>query len=146
MKLHSRVVGWAHEMKPKRIFSGVHALVFSRKAEALRGFFQDVLGFPSVDAGGGWLIFALPPAEIAFHPDRNRTRVELYLMSADLRATVKSLKRKGVRFEGGIDNRGWGLVATAKLPDGSTMGIYEPRHATAIRPATGRRRQRSRAR
>ena len=111
---------------------GVHALVFSKDAEAVRAFFGDVLGLPSVDAGGGWLIFALPPAELAAHPAEQSGAHELYLMCDDIAATVKELKTKGVGFATPVSEQGFGLMTRLKLPGGGELGLYEPRHPTAI--------------
>ena len=89
------------------MITGAHAIVFSEDAEATRAFFRSVLGFPSVDAGDGWLIFALPPAELAVHPAAE-PRHELYLMCDDIRATVDELEQKGARFVRAISDEGWG--------------------------------------
>ncbi|HKT25344.1 MAG TPA: VOC family protein [Terriglobales bacterium] len=113
------------------MISGVHAIIYSKQAERLRGFFQDVLKLPSVDAGQGWLIFALPPAELAMHPD-DESRHELFLMCDDVHATTTELKRKGVELSMPISDRGWGLVTRLKLPSGDEIGLYEPKHPTAI--------------
>jgi catechol 2,3-dioxygenase-like lactoylglutathione lyase family enzyme len=106
----------------------MHAIVFSAEAEKVRAFFADVLGMPSVDAGGGWLIFALPPAELAVHPADGETRHELYLMCDDIQATLTDLRARGVEVAREVCDRGWGLVAAIRLPDGSEFPIYEPRH------------------
>ena len=106
----------------------MHAIVFSAEAEKVRAFFADVLGMPSVDAGGGWLIFALPPAELAVHPADGETRHELYLMCDDIQATLADLRARGVEVAREVCDRGWGLVAAIRLPDGSEFPIYEPRH------------------
>jgi predicted enzyme related to lactoylglutathione lyase len=111
---------------------GVHALMYSQNAEALRAFFRDVLEWKAVDGGGGWTICQLPPAEIAAHPAEGDTRCELYLMCDDVHATVAALKAKGVEITRPVADRGWGLVTGLRLPDGSELGLYEPRHATAI--------------
>ena len=122
------------------MINGAHLIIYSKQAEKLRAFFREVLQFPNVDAGGGWLIFALPPAEIAFHPTSKRTFHELYFMCDDIKAIVASLKKMGVKFNGRITDQGWGLLASMKLPDGSEMGLYQPRHASPLK----RRRPRSR--
>ena len=114
------------------MITGVHALVFSKDAEAVRAFFGDVLGLPSVDAGGGWLIFALPPAELAAHPAEQSGAHELYLMCDDIAATVEELKAKGVEFATPVTEQGFGLMTRLKLPGGGELGLYEPRHPTAI--------------
>jgi catechol 2,3-dioxygenase-like lactoylglutathione lyase family enzyme len=114
------------------VITGVHALVFSKDAEAVRAFFRDVLGLPSVDAGGGWLIFALPPAELAAHPAEQSGAHELYLMCDDIAATVEELKAKGVEFATPVTEQGFGLMTRLKLPGGGELGLYQPRHPTAI--------------
>ncbi len=116
------------------MINGVHALWYSKDAEKVRAFFKDVLGFPAVDAGRGWLIMGLPPAEMATHPAEAEEagRWELYLMCDDVHKTVEELKAKGVEFTGPIADRGWGLVTGLKLPDGETMGLYQPRHPTMV--------------
>jgi hypothetical protein len=110
------------------MITGAHAIVYSADAEADRAFIADVLGFPSVDAGGGWLIFALPRAELAAHPSQESGRQELYLMCDDIQATVSELRSKGVELTGPVRDEGWGLVTAIKLPGGGELGIYEPRH------------------
>jgi catechol 2,3-dioxygenase-like lactoylglutathione lyase family enzyme len=110
------------------VITGMHAIVFSAEAEKVRAFFADVLGMPSVDAGGGWLIFALPPAELAVHPSDGETRHELYLMCDDIRATLADLRARGVEVAREVSDQGWGLLAAIRLPDGSEFPIYEPRH------------------
>ena len=114
------------------MITGVHALVFSKDAEADRAFFRDVLGLASVDAGGGWLIFALPPAELAAHPAEASGGHELYLMCHDITATVRDLEAKGARFTGPVTEQGFGLMTRIALPGGGELGLYEPKHPTAI--------------
>jgi catechol 2,3-dioxygenase-like lactoylglutathione lyase family enzyme len=114
------------------MITGVHAVVFTKDADGVRAFFRDVLGFPSVDAGGGWLIFALPPAELAAHPADEEGRHELYLMCDDVHATVDDLKRNGVEFTSPISDEGFGLVTRVKLPGGGELGLYEPRHPSPL--------------
>ncbi len=116
-----------------KTISGIHVIVFSKKAESVRAFFKDVLGLDSVDAGDGWPIFALPPAELAVHPTDRKGWVEIYLMTGSIKRTVKALRKKGITFIGRIQDRGWGLVARAKLPDGATLGVYEPRHPSPLK-------------
>jgi catechol 2,3-dioxygenase-like lactoylglutathione lyase family enzyme len=108
------------------MISGAHAILYSSDAEADRAFIRDVLGLASVDAGHGWLIFALPPAELAVHP-ADAARQELYLMCDDLQATVAELEAKGVEVKPPSDQR-WGLVTSLRLPGGGELGLYEPRH------------------
>ena len=110
----------------------MHAIVFSPAAEKVRAFFADVLGLRSVDAGGGWLIFALPPAELAVHPADCATRHELYLMCDDIEATLAELRDKGVEIARDVTDQGWGLLAAIRLPDGTEFPIYQPRHASPI--------------
>jgi catechol 2,3-dioxygenase-like lactoylglutathione lyase family enzyme len=110
------------------VITGAHAIVYSRDADADRAFFRDVLGFPSVDAGGGWLIFALPPAELAAHPADAGGRHELYLMCDEIESTVADLKAKGVEFTAPVSDEGFGLLTSLKLPGGGELGLYEPRH------------------
>jgi catechol 2,3-dioxygenase-like lactoylglutathione lyase family enzyme len=116
------------------MINGAHAVIFTKDAEGLRAFLRDTLGFPSVDAGGGWLIFALPPAELAAHPADDGGHVELYLMCDDVVATVDELKRKGVNFAAPITDEGFGLVTAIELPGGGELGLYEPRHPTPLSP------------
>jgi catechol 2,3-dioxygenase-like lactoylglutathione lyase family enzyme len=110
------------------VITGAHAIVYSRDADADRAFFRDVLGFPSVDAGGGWLIFALPPAELAAHPADAGGRHELYLMCDEIESTVAELQAKGVEFTAPVSDQGFGLLTSLKLPGGGELGLYEPRH------------------
>jgi hypothetical protein len=110
------------------VITGLHAIIFSPEAEKVRTFFADILHMPSVDAGGGWLIFALPPAELAVHPADGESRHELYLMCDDIQATLTELRDKGVEVAQEVSNQGWGLLAAIRLPDGSELPIYEPRH------------------
>jgi predicted enzyme related to lactoylglutathione lyase len=114
------------------MIGGMHTILYSKNAEAVRAFFRDVLQFPSVDAGHGWLIFATPPAEIAVHPTEDRSFAELYLMCDDLESTVESLKSSGVEFPTPVTEQRWGLLTHLKLPDGELLGLYEPRHALSI--------------
>ena len=113
------------------MITGVHALIFSTEADGVRAFFRDVLGFPSVDAGGGWLIFALPPAELAIHPTDGPPHHELYLMCEDIEATAKQLASKGVELTRPISDAGFGLVTAIKIPGGE-LALYQPKHPTAL--------------
>jgi catechol 2,3-dioxygenase-like lactoylglutathione lyase family enzyme len=112
----------------------MHAIVFSPDAEKVRAFFGDVLGFSSVDAGGGWPIFALPPAELAVHPADGAARHELYLMCDDIQATLAELRGKGVEIARDVSDQGWGLLASVRLPDGTEFAVYEPRHPSPLQP------------
>lgn len=113
------------------MISGIHAIIYSPQAERLREFFLDVLKFPSVDAGHGWLIFAAPPAELAMHPDQESYH-ELYLMCDDIQLTTTQLRAKGVEMTTPIADRGWGLVTRLKLPSGDQIGLYQPKHPTTL--------------
>jgi hypothetical protein len=106
-------------------------LIYSRSDERDRAFFRDVLEFSSVDAGHGWLIFALPPAEVAVHPAEGNEHHELYLMCDNLDATMKELKAKGAEFARPVKEERWGRVTALKLPSGALLGLYEPQHPTA---------------
>jgi predicted enzyme related to lactoylglutathione lyase len=115
------------------VINGIHAIVFSPEAEKVRAFFADVLGMPAVDAGGGWLIFALPPAELAVHPADGVGHHELYLMCDDIQATLAELSGKGAEVTRDVSDQGWGLLAAIRLPDGSELPVYEPRHPSPTR-------------
>ncbi|HEV8527509.1 MAG TPA: VOC family protein [Actinomycetes bacterium] len=115
------------------MITGAHAIIYSQQAEDVRAFLRDILGFDSVDAGEGWLIFALPPTELAVHPTDGPSRHELYLLCDDVNATVADLKAKGVEFSQPISDQGWGLLTAVRLPGGAELGIYEPRHPVAAR-------------
>ncbi|HWT67071.1 MAG TPA: hypothetical protein VN151_13235 [Terracidiphilus sp.] len=110
---------------------GAHVIVYSQDAEADRAFFRDVFGFASVDAGHGWLIFALPPAEAAFHPSTENGQHELYLMCTDLGAEISALRDRGIECSPVHEER-WGAVTRIRLPGGGELGLYEPRHPTTI--------------
>jgi predicted enzyme related to lactoylglutathione lyase len=116
------------------MITGIHAIVFSPQAEKARAFFADVLGLSSVDAGGGWPIFALPPAELAVHPTDGDGHHQLYLMCDDIHATLAELRGRGAEVLREASDQGWGLVAAIRLPDGSEFPIYEPRHPSPLRP------------
>ena len=111
------------------VITGVHGLIYSRQAEAVRAFLRDKLGWDHVDSGGGWLIFALPPGELGVHPVEGEPSHELYLLCDDITATVAELSAKGVEFVGEPVDRGFGIVATMKIADGETLHVYEPKHA-----------------
>ena len=115
------------------MINGVHAIVFSPQAEQVRTFFTDVLGLSSVDAGRGWLIFALPPAELAVHPADGDPHHELYLMCDDIEATLVELTAKGAVVARDVSDQGWGLLAAIRLPDGSELAVYQPRHPSPPR-------------
>jgi catechol 2,3-dioxygenase-like lactoylglutathione lyase family enzyme len=110
------------------LISAVHAILFARDADAARAFFADVLGLDSVDAGGGWLIFALPPAELAVHPAAGEPSHELYLMTDDLDHTLEQLRERGVTIAAEASDQGWGVLASIEVPGFGPLGLYEPRH------------------
>jgi catechol 2,3-dioxygenase-like lactoylglutathione lyase family enzyme len=110
---------------------GAHVVVFSKDAEADRAFMRDVLEFRAVDAGHGWLIFALPPAEAAIHPAEENGRHEFYLMCDDLSSEVARLKAKGVVCNE-VHQERWGSITQLTLPGGGEIGLYQPKHKTAI--------------
>jgi predicted enzyme related to lactoylglutathione lyase len=116
-------------MKP--LISGVHTIIFSRDAEADRAFFKDVLGLDSIDSGGGWLIFALPPAELAFHPTEETERHELFLLCDDIEATAREIEKKGVVLKRPFDEPRWGTATEITLPGGGRVSLYQPKHALA---------------
>lgn len=116
--------------------TGVHALVYTAEPDAVRRILRDVFGFRHVEAGEGWLIFALPPAELGVHPGDGPSfdagiRHELSFLCDDIHATVAELRGKGVEFRGDPVDRGWGVVATMTLPGGLDVLVYEPRHPIA---------------
>ncbi|WP_327248252.1 VOC family protein [Streptomyces sp. NBC_01320] len=111
------------------MINGAHVIIYSQDAEADRAFFRDVLGFSHIDAGEGWLIFKLPPAEVAVHPADGSSH-ELFLMCDDVQATVDELSAKGVECAA-VTDAGWGLKTGIRLPGGSELGLYEPRHTKA---------------
>src|SRR5579862_2013587 len=115
------------------MISGTHMVVYSENAEADRAFFRDVLGFRSVDAGRGWLIFALPPGEAAFHPASSgeNGRHELYFMCEDLKAEMAALAKKGVECTT-VQEARWGSITKMRLPGGGEVGLYQPKHPTAL--------------
>jgi predicted enzyme related to lactoylglutathione lyase len=112
------------------VITGAHSIIYTSDPDGVRAFFRDVLELPSVDAGHGWLIFALPPAEVAAHPTDGASRCELYLMCDDIHATVDELQGKGVELTRPIAEERWGLVTAIRLPGGGELGLYEPRHPT----------------
>jgi catechol 2,3-dioxygenase-like lactoylglutathione lyase family enzyme len=113
------------------VISGAHVILYSKDAEADRAFFRDVLGFPAVDAGRGWLIFALPPAEAAFHPSDQNGAHELYFLCDDLQAEIAGLAKKNVKCSEVHEER-WGSITRVRLPGGGDVGLYQPKHPTAL--------------
>ena len=115
------------------MISGVHAIIFTRDADAVRAFLRDVLELPSVDAGGGWPIFALPPAELAAHPTDDAGHQELSPMCDDIEAAMSELERKGVEVSRPITEETWGRVTSIRMPDGGELRLYQPKHPTPPR-------------
>jgi catechol 2,3-dioxygenase-like lactoylglutathione lyase family enzyme len=122
-------------IEEEALINAVHALIYTKDAEADRAFFRDTLGFSFADAHDGWLILALPPSELALHPTEGEEHHELYLMCDDVQATVDELTAKGVEFSRPVGDEGFGLVTAIRLPGGSELGLYEPKHATPLRLA-----------
>jgi predicted enzyme related to lactoylglutathione lyase len=118
------------------MINAVHAVIYTKDAEAARAFFRDVLGLPNVDAGHGWLIFALPPAEMGVHPTEGENHHQLYLMCDDVEATVAELKAKGVEFTQPVKDAGFGLLTALKVPGGGELSLYQPKHASPLRRAS----------
>ena len=114
------------------MITGVHTLVYSRDADAARAFFKDTLGLSSVDAGHGWLIFALPPGEVAVHPSEGPQAPELYFMCDDVEKTMAELRGKGVEITQPVTEERWGRRTAFRIPGGPEIGMYEPKHPTAI--------------
>jgi hypothetical protein len=112
--------------------TGVHALVYTPEPEAVRAAFRDVFGFDHVDAGDGWLIFKLPPAELGIHPAEYIVRRDVTFMCDDLVATMEELTAKGIGFAGEPEDEGFGIGVMMILPGGTEVFLYEPRHPTAI--------------
>jgi catechol 2,3-dioxygenase-like lactoylglutathione lyase family enzyme len=113
------------------MISGTHVIVYSKDADADRAFFGDVLGFKSVDAGHGWLIFGLPPAEAAFHPGEKNSVHELYLMCDDLKSEMAALAKKNVTCSEILEER-WGSITKMRLPGGGDIHLYQPKHPKAL--------------
>lgn len=123
------------------MINAAHVVIYTRDAEADRAFFRDVLGFPWVDAGDGWLIFALPPAELAMHPTDEANwkgsealigHHQLYLMCDNVETTTRELKAKNVEFTRPVQDTGWGLLTSLKLPGGSELWLYQPKHPSPL--------------
>jgi hypothetical protein len=114
------------------MFVGAHVILYSRDAEADRAFIRDTLGFGGVDAGEGWLIFKLPPAEIACHPSQGgESKHEFYLMCDNIDTQLAQLGAKGVEISSPLSDQGWGRLASIKLPSGAHLPLYEARHPVA---------------
>jgi hypothetical protein len=113
------------------MISGAHIVIYSKDADADRAFFQDVLKFKSVDAGHGWLIFAMPPAEAAFHPSDGNSVHELFFMCDDLNAEMVSLANQNVKCSK-VEEARWGSITKMSLPSGTQIGLYQPKHPTCL--------------
>lgn len=127
------------------MITGAHAIIYSKRAEADRAFLRDVLRLTHVDVGDGWLIFGLPPAEVAVHPSGENDLHELYLMCDDVEAFVSEMKEHDIACEP-VQNLGWGLLTQIVLPGGGKLGVYQPRHArpkpmSVTKPAKKARRE-----
>lgn len=116
------------------MINAAHVIMYSRDADADRTFLTEVLHLPHVDAGHGWLIFRLPPAEVAVHPTDGPPFHELYLMCDDLQATMAELSGRGVEFTAPVSRQSWGAVTSLRLPGGGEVGLYEPFHPLAAQP------------
>ena len=117
------------------MITSMHSIIYATDADAARAFLRDVIGLRYVDVHDGWLIFQQPPSELAVHPEGEPTgKHELYLMCDDIDATLAELRGKGAEVAREASDQGWGLVAAIRLPDGSELPIYQPRHPSPIRP------------
>ena len=125
------------------MITGTHAIIYAQDAEQTRAFFRDVLGFSNVDARDGWLIFKLPPAELGIHPTRieeaHRGGHEIYFLCDDIDATVTELQAKGVEFLTAVEDRGFGLMTTMRVPGAGEVGLYEPKHPVPSPPPNRQR-------
>jgi hypothetical protein len=122
------------------MITGAHALLYSTAPEETRKVLAKILGSRTVDAGGGWLIMALPPSEIAVHPAEDGPSQEIYLMCDDLAKTATELRAAGVTVSRKVTNARWGKSTTIELPGGGKLGLYQPSHPTALRPARNARK------
>ena len=123
------------------MITGAHSILYSTNSDADRAFLRDVLKFPSVDVGGGWLIFGLPPSEVAVHPSGKNDVHELYLICEDIQAFIAEMTRQGVPTTP-IDHQRWGLITHITLPGGGKLGVYEPLHARPEPAPVGKPRAR----
>ena len=117
------------------MITGAHSIVYSKNPEADRAFFRDVIELPNVDVGDGWLIFGLPPAELAVHPSDENDVHEFYLMCDDVEAVVASMNERNISCTT-VENTGWGLRTRVTLPGGGKLGIYQPRHSRPESPGS----------
>ena len=107
---------------------GAHSIIYSQNPDADRDFLRDVLGLPNVDVGGGWLIFGLPPAEVAVHPSDENNVHQLYLLCDDIEAFIADMTGRGVAC-GPVQTPRWGILTEVSLPGGGKLGVYQPKHA-----------------
>jgi hypothetical protein len=121
------------EERKIQMITGAHSIIYSTNPDADRAFFRDVLGLTHVDAGEGWLIFGLPPAEVAIHPSEKNDVHELYLICDDITLFASDTKKRGISCSAILD-QGWGLITHVSLPGGGRLGVYQPRHP---RPKSG---------
>jgi len=121
------------------MITGAHVIIYSKDANSDKDFIRDVLGFANVDVGGGWLIFALPPAEVAVHPGEDNDRHELYLMCDDVHAFIAEMTAKQVEC-GPVHEERWGSLTFITLPGGGRVGVYQPKHASPQHKATAPRK------
>jgi hypothetical protein len=119
------------------MISGAHAIIYSEDAELDRAFLKDVLGLPHVDVGEGWLIFGLPPSEVAVHPSEENDHHELYLIADDIQSFAAAMGKRGIDC-GPLQNMGWGILTQVTLPGGGKLGVYQPRHARPPSPRATR--------
>jgi hypothetical protein len=124
------------EYYPRAMIHGAHIIVYSQDSERDRAFFRDVLKYPYADAGHGWLIFALPPAEVAVHPAEKNDRHELYLMCDDVQAFVREMAAQGVACSAVHEER-WGSITQLTLPGGGRLGVYQPKHPSPLGARAG---------
>jgi len=115
------------------MIAGIHALIYAQDAVKARAFLRDTLELEAMDAGEGWLIFALPPAELAVHPGEESGRHELYLMCDDVNAVIAKLGQRGVEAAP-VRDAGWGLLTSFQIPGAGAIGLYQPRHPSPLRP------------
>jgi len=114
---------------------GAHVIIYSKDSEADRAFFRDVLKYESVDAGHGWLIFALPPSEVAVHPSDENDVHELFLMCDDVHALIAEMNKKKVKCSS-VEEQRWGSITRLALPGGGTLGVYQPKHPSPLKAKT----------
>ena len=119
---------------------GAHSIIYSTSPDADRAFLRDVLKLTNVDVGGGWLIFGLPPAEVAVHPSNKNDVHEFYLMCNDVEALIREMKKRNIDC-GPVQNQGWGMLTQVTLPGGGKLGIYQPRHARPKAMSAGKTRK-----